>query len=138
MQIVLNSHFHLKKRQLKRIITALNHELNLQLDSLCIHFLSDEAIREINKKYLNHDFYTDIITFDLRDELSQEAELYLSAERIEENSLTNETTKEEELARVCIHGLLHLSGVDDKTEKEKKQMTDLEEIYLKKLFHVKP
>ena len=138
MQIIFNSPYYLKKRDIKRIIPILNKELNLRLDSITIHFISDEAVLEINRQYLGHDFYTDIITFDLRDEFSQEAEIYISAERIEENSRLHYATNEEELARVCIHGLLHLSGVKDKTEKEKKHMTELEEIYLKKLFHVKP
>ncbi len=120
------------------IIRQMNELLKLDLDTINMHYLSDNEVLSININYLNHDYYTDIITFDLRDEFSQEAEIYISLERIKENALKYKVTDEEELARICIHGLLHLSGIGDKTEKDKKIMTQLEKKYLTELFHVKP
>lgn len=103
---------------------------------LNIIFNSDEALLEINKQFLNHDFYTDIITFPL-DETDEEltAELYISIDRIRDNAESLEVSFETELHRVIIHGVLHLCGFGDKTEKEEQEMRNRENIYLKKLVY---
>jgi len=118
-------------------LNELNQELNLNLESLTIHFVSDEKLLDINKEYLHHDYYTDIITFDLRDEWSSEAELFISFDRVKENALKLNLSEETELRRVCIHGLLHLSGLKDKTKEEEEEMRLKENKYLNLLFHVK-
>lgn len=101
---------------------------------LSVIFNSDEALLEINKQFLDHDFYTDIITFPLEEtEESLEAELYLSVERIKDNALKLEKSFENELHRVIIHGVLHLCGFGDKTPEEEEKMRSKEDQYLKKL-----
>jgi rRNA maturation RNase YbeY len=109
----------------------------LNLDYLYILLLSDEGLLEINQKYLNHNYYTDIITFDLRDEWSNEATLYISVERIKDNAKEVKVAFEQELTRILIHGLLHLAGYKDKTKKEKTEIKKQEDRYLDLLFHVK-
>tara|TARA_B100002051_G_scaffold205455_1_gene196289 strand:+ start:254 stop:535 length:282 start_codon:yes stop_codon:yes gene_type:complete len=86
---------------------------------------------EINKKYLGHDYYTDIITFDHKEtEDNVEGDLYISAERIKENAKNFGVKTEEELIRVIIHGVLHLVGYKDTSKKEKVIMTQKENKYL--------
>ncbi len=118
-------------------LKELNQELKLNLDALNIHLISDEELLSINKEYLQHDYYTDIITFDLRDEWSNEAELFISVDRVKENAAKIDIDEETELRRVCIHGLLHLSGLKDKTKEEEEKMRLTENKYLDLLFHVK-
>ncbi len=137
MLILLNKSLPFKLSKFNTGLKQLNEELGLQLNRLSIHLISDEALLDINKRYLNHDYLTDIITFDMRDEMGMEAELYLSEDRISENAQTFECTFMEEYLRVCIHGLLHLGGYEDGTPIQKKKMRELENKYLQKLFHVK-
>ena len=93
-------------------------------------FCSDDYLLEINKKHLNHDYYTDIITFDYCVENIVSGDLYISVDRIKENAKTFEDTFINELTRVVIHGLLHLCGHNDKTEADQKNMRNLENKYL--------
>ena len=119
------------------IALQLNTLLSLGLDELSLHFISDEALLQINVDYLQHDYYTDIITFDLRDDLSKEAELFISMDRVAENATAYQRPYLEELVRVVVHGLLHLTGQGDKSEQEAQEMKNKENFYLEKLFHVK-
>ena len=137
MKIESENPYKISLSNTDRLLTQLNIILNLNLDSLYMHYLSDVEILDINNAYLNHDYFTDIITFDLRDEDSQEAEIFISIERVKENAKEYGYTYEEELCRVCIHGMLHLSGIGDKTVEEKKTMREVENKYLNRLFHVK-
>lgn len=101
---------------------------------LSIIFNSDEALLEINKQFLNHDFYTDIISFPLEEtDEYLEAELYISIDRIVDNAQKLGKSFENELHRVIIHGVLHLCGFGDKTELEEKEMRAKEDEYLQKL-----
>jgi rRNA maturation RNase YbeY len=84
-------------------------------------FCSDDYLLEINKKHLNHDYYTDIITFDYCVENIVSGDLYISVDRIKENAKTFEDTFINELTRVVIHGVLHLCGHNDKTEADQKK-----------------
>ena len=92
--------------------------------------LSDNELLAINKSFLNHDYYTDIITFNYGEEKSIEAELYISIERVMDNSDSLKVAFENELYRVIIHGILHLCGFKDKTEKQKREIRLLEDKYL--------
>ncbi len=87
-------------------------------------FCTDDYLLEVNKKHLNHDFYTDIITFDLTDIKGNpiEADIFISIDRVRENAKKNEVEIENELYRVMIHGILHLVGFKDKTKEEAMQM----------------
>lgn len=97
-------------------------------------FCSDDFLLSLNQQYLNHDTYTDILTFTLS--LPREpifAEIYISIDRIIENADTLSRPFEEELSRVMIHGLLHLCGYEDLTPVEKLNMRAKEDFYLKSL-----
>lgn len=94
-------------------------------------FCSDEYLHKINVDYLDHDTLTDIITFDnSEDESTIEGDIFVSIERVKENSQTLNTVFEEEIKRVVIHGLLHLCGHDDHSIEEKVQMRRLESKYI--------
>jgi rRNA maturation RNase YbeY len=94
-------------------------------------FCSDIYLLELNKKYLKHNFYTDILTF-LISEKDQpiESEIYISVDRVKENAEFFNVPYQNELLRVMIHGALHLCGYDDQTEKAKKQMQQKEDFYI--------
>ena len=86
---------------------------------------------EINTKYLKHNYYTDIITFNFsEDENKLEGDMYISIERANENAELYKTTVELEVIRLITHGCLHLIGYTDKTEKEKERMRSLENKYI--------
>jgi probable rRNA maturation factor len=89
-------------------------------------FCSDEYLRDINYKYLGHDYYTDIITFNYNEGKLISGDMFISIERVNENSVLFEVSPEEELLRVIIHGLLHLLGLKDDNDKEKENMRKIE------------
>jgi rRNA maturation RNase YbeY len=93
-------------------------------------FCSDEYLLQINKEFLQHDYFTDIITFDLSVGSAIEAEIYISIDRVRENAATYNTSFRRELYRVMIHGVLHLAGFKDKTKRENRMMRSKEEQYL--------
>jgi probable rRNA maturation factor len=109
---------------------------NKQIGSLEYLFCSDEYLLEMNKQFLNHDYYTDIITFDYTEEDLVSGEMYISWERVVDNSKTFSVSEESELLRVIVHGVLHLCGYKDKKEGEKKEMREKENYFLD-MFHVK-
>ena len=96
-------------------------------------FCSDDYLLARNIKYLNHDSLTDIITFNYCEGNKINCDIMISIDRVKENSSIFGSSFLEELYRVMIHGILHLVGYDDKTEKEKNIMRKKEEFYLKKL-----
>lgn len=92
-------------------------------------FCSDDYLLSINKQYLNHDTFTDIITFDYSKEVKSmplSGDIFISIDRIKENAVTFSKTVENELQRVIIHGILHLLGYKDKTKDAKEEMTKQE------------
>ncbi len=95
-------------------------------------FCDDEYLLEKNQTYLNHDTYTDIITFDYSKENSVSGDIFISIERLKENARKFAVPFDTELRRVMIHGVLHLIGYKDKSDKEKKLMREKEEFYLNK------
>lgn len=102
-----------------------------KLLSITIILCSDDYLLGINKNYLNHDYYTDIITFDNSDSDEEiEADLFISLERVKENAVIEKTGLMNELLRVCVHGILHLCGYDDKTTEQRKLMRSKENAYL--------
>lgn len=93
-------------------------------------FCGDSYLLTINQKYLNHDNFTDVITFDLSEEKKLLADIYISTQRIKENAQELAQEFDKELKRVMIHAVLHLMGYKDKTEKEKKIMREKEDFYI--------
>ena len=98
-------------------------------------FCDDEYLLEINQKYLDHDTYTDIISFDASVGTILNGDIFISTQRVEENAGTYNVAFPEELKRVIIHGVLHLCGYKDKTREEEQIMREKEEEKIK-MFHV--
>ena len=104
------------------------------LSELNFILCSDEYLLRINQDYLQHDDYTDVITFDNSEEPKTiVSDIFISLERIKENALSFKSSTTNELCRVMIHGTLHLLGYLDKTKAAKKEMTAKEDFYLQKL-----
>lgn len=93
-------------------------------------YCSDEHLLEINKKYLNHDYYTDIITFNYNEGDKISGDIFMSRDRIEENASKLGEDEMKEFVRVCGHGLLHLLGFNDGTEQDKSTMRKLEDKFI--------
>ena len=107
------------------------------LGAINIIFCSDNYILDVNQKYLQHDYFTDIITFDYCEGNTLSGDLFISVDSVRENSIFYGTEFENELNRVMVHGILHLIGYDDHTEEEQKVMREKENYYLEmrsKLF----
>jgi rRNA maturation RNase YbeY len=99
-------------------------------------FCTDERLLELNQQFLNHDFYTDILTFDRSEGKYLAGDVYISLDRVDDNSSSYGVSFEEELRRVMAHGMLHMIGFKDKSEQEQEKMRNAENEALE-LFHVK-
>lgn len=95
-------------------------------------FCDDEYLLKVNQDYLQHDYYTDIITFDYVKGKTISGEIFVSLQRISDNASTLSKNYEEELIRVLAHGILHLCGYKDKTEEEEQLMRNKEDFYIAK------
>lgn len=95
-----------------------------------IIFCSDNYILDVNLKYLQHDYFTDIITFDYCENNVLSGDLFISVDSVRENSVFYNTEFEDELNRVMVHGILHLIGYDDHSEEDQKVMREKENYYL--------
>lgn len=120
------------KRHLKYFIESIFLSEGKPFKSLNYIFCSDVYLLEINKQYLNHDYYTDIITFDLSSDKNSPiiGEIYISVDRVADNANTHNTIIEKELLRVIFHGVLHLCGHKDKTKAQKLTMRSMEDKYI--------
>ena len=121
-----------KKIPRKKIISSLEKLFiaeSYKEATINLIFLDDEAIKELNKKYLNHDYSTDVISFCLEEE-PLEGEVYISVETAESNSIEYNTKFTDELTRYAIHGVLHIIGYDDISLEDREKMRILEDKYL--------
>ena len=125
------------KKELKKWISNTIISEEKKCGTINYIFCTDAYLLEINKTFLNHHTLTDIITFPIENSLPSNTketgisgEIYISLERVFENAQIFNTSPEEELCRVMIHGILHLCGYSDKTTKQKAQMRVLESKYL--------
>ena len=119
-----------QKNRIRAWISTVVEQNNKELLNINYIFTSDSHLLHINKEYLNHNTYTDIITFDQSEnENTIEAEIYISIDRIKQNAKTLNLSFQNELHRVMIHGVLHLLGLKDKTEIEKQEMRKNENHY---------
>ena len=114
-------------------IKAVAAEYNFSVGELNYIFCDDEKILSVNREFLQHDYYTDIITFDYTTRARVNGDIYISLDTVASNAEQVGTTFIHELHRIIIHGLLHLTGQADKTPETKAQMTQKEENALKKL-----
>jgi probable rRNA maturation factor len=113
------------------IATIFTKEGKRKLESLNYIFCTDEYLLQVNRDFLQHDYYTDIITFDLSDTHQRvSGEIYISVDRVKDNAATHGVSFTEELHRVIFHGALHLCGYKDKKPAEVKAMRNAEDRYL--------
>lgn len=115
------------KRRLTQWIKSTAEEYGRKTGDITYIFCSEEKILEINRQYLNHDYFTDIITFDYSEKNIISGDIFISPETLKTNAIQFNVTFEEELLRIIIHGILHLCGQDDKTPDSKLQMTAKED-----------
>ena len=106
---------------------------NKNIGEIVFVFCTDEFLLAKNIKHLNHDFLTDVITFDYCDDNLIAGDVLISAERVKENAKNFKVNFLNELQRVMVHGLLHLLGYNDKTEKDREMMRKKEDYYLLKI-----
>lgn len=117
--------------ELANWIGRIINEFDMDIGELNYIFCSDEHLLNMNREYLDHDYFTDIITFDnSEDEQVLEGDIFMSIERIRENATNHEESFQNEFHRVVAHGVLHLIGFNDKTEDEQKVMTEKEDACL--------
>jgi probable rRNA maturation factor len=123
------------KQGLKQFLSSVFENEKVEFESVSYVFCRDNFLLKLNHEYLNHDTHTDIITFTLSGELSPIiSEIYISVERVRENSLALKVNFMEELYRVMIHGILHLCGFSDYSPEEKKMMRKKEDFYLSQYY----
>ena len=125
---------HIKDRgRLKVFVEDIFRREKKRLNKLNYVFCSDTRLLSINREYLGHDYYTDIISFDLSENANAIiGEVYISADRVRENAAIHNVSVKRELHRVIFHGALHLCGYKDKTQTDKERMRKKEDHYLAK------
>lgn len=112
----------IKKRDTSAWIRSVAESYGKKVGDIAYIFCNDEKILEVNRQYLQHDYYTDIITFDYCEGDVISGDLFISLDTVRSNSEEQQTTYNEELHRVIIHGILHLCGINDKGPGEREIM----------------
>ena len=137
IDFVYNTDFKLANKEIfSRWLISVANEEGFLIDTLVFLFVDDKEILEMNKKFLKHDYYTDVITFgDIKDKKIS-GDIAISIERVLDNSKTYAVEFEDELKRVMAHGLLHIMGYDDRKSNDKSVMSEKENKAIK-MFHVK-
>lgn len=134
---VQDTDFKFVKRRLNNSWLKLVAESEVRkLGNINIIFCSDNYILDVNMKYLQHDYFTDIITFDYCEGNVLSGDLFISVDSVRENSVFFKTEFTDELNRVIVHGLLHLIGYDDHTPEDQKVMREKENYYLDLRNHI--
>lgn len=121
--------------KVKQLLHTLTSHEGFYIENLSIVFVTDDFLYDLNVKYLNHDYYTDIITFDYSNDRTNaiNGELYISLERAKDNAKDLQITLQDEVRRLLIHGVLHLCGYEDSTPASKQIMRSKEDHYLKSI-----
>ena len=137
IDFVYNTDFKIANKEIfSRWLISVANEEGFLIDTLVFLFVDDNEILEMNKKFLKHDYYTDVITFgDIKDKKIS-GDIAISIERVLDNSKTYGVEFEDELKRVMAHGLLHIMGYNDKASSDKSIMSEKENKAIK-MFHVK-
>ena len=128
-----------QKIRLKQFIKNIFSSEGKELNTIDFIFCNDAYLLSMNQQFLQHDYFTDILTFDLsKNNSAISGEIYISIDRVKENAAIHNTTYISELRRVIFHGVLHLCGYLDKIESEQTLMTKKENYYLEQFeaFHV--
>jgi probable rRNA maturation factor len=122
------------RTEIKKLTSSVFRKEGVKLTSLNYIFCTDKRLLKINQDFLKHDYYTDIITFELNPKGQPiEGEIYISVDRVKENAHSMGISFKHELHRVILHGALHLCGYKDKTASQIKEIRQKEEFYLLKL-----
>ena len=117
---------HIKKRKITEWIKTIAESYGKKVGEIAYIFCSDEKILEVNRQYLQHDYYTDIITFDYTEGNRISGDLFISLDTVRTNAEQFKASYDNELHRVIIHGILHLCGIDDKGPGEREIMETAE------------
>lgn len=137
IDFVYNTDFELSnKEQVSDWVLRVVNSKGYKLGNIVYAFFNDEDLKELNIKFLNHDYYTDVISFDETADQVVSGNIAISVDRVKENATQIGVDFEEELHRVMIHGVLHFIGFNDKTSSEKKEIREQESLALS-MFHVK-
>ena len=125
---------HIKKRENTEWLKQVAALHGKKLGEIAYIFCSDEKILEVNQQYLQHDYYTDIITFDYSEGRCISGDIFISLDTVHSNAEQYGTTYDDELHRVIVHGILHLCGINDKGpgEREKMEAAENEALALRK------
>ena len=124
--------FHQKNKKKRWLKDVIEH-LDFKLGNISVVFCSDDYLLSLNKKHLNHNYYTDVITFNYCSNETISGDIFVSVDRVRAFSIDTNTPFLSEINRVIVHGVLHLCGFDDKKPDEILKMRKLEDLYLTKL-----
>ncbi len=139
MQInVINNHqsIMIDEQHVCELVKSIIKDEELNTREINVIFVHDDYLRRLHKDYLNEDSYTDVMSFTLGDDTRIEAEIYISLDRAKIHATELKVPFDSEIARLIIHGLLHLKGYDDQTNTQRKQIRNKEEHYLNKYFEL--
>lgn len=137
IDFVYNTDFELSnKEQVSDWVLRVINSKGYKLGNLVYAFFNDEDLKDLNIRFLKHDYYTDVISFDESADQVVSGNIAISVDRVKENSTQIGVDFEEEMHRVMIHGVLHFIGFNDKTSSEKKEIREQEALALS-MFHVK-
>ena len=110
------------EERVKQWLQAVADDSSFQLGAISFIFCNDDYILDVNRKYLNHDYYTDVITFDYSERKILSGDVFISLDTVQSNALEFHTTYEDELHRVVVHSVLHLMGFKDKSNVDAREM----------------
>lgn len=136
IEIFSDKNFVIDKKAMKNIVYQILKLVDKNFENISINFLDDDQLLTLNRKHLNHDYFTDILTFKLSDEPIS-TEIFISFERAFENAKKYKATFEEEILRLIAHGILHSIGLNDHSRSEKIKMRKAENKILKTLDKTK-
>jgi probable rRNA maturation factor len=122
------------KNTIKNWIKSVIQSNNFKIGSISYIFCADDYILQVNKEYLNHDYFTDIISFNYNENKTISGDLFISVDTVKTNAQEYGVTFDKELYRVMIHGVLHLLGFDDITDELQQEMTQKEDEALNILY----
>ena len=127
---------NLPRRKVSNWIKTITEKYNKRVGDVSYIFCSDEKILSINKEYLKHDYFTDIITFDYSANDTISGDIFISLDTVKSNATQFKVPFENEFLRVMIHGILHLCGLSDNTKKQKELMRNSENQALSKFLDI--
>ncbi|MCL4511021.1 MAG: rRNA maturation RNase YbeY [Bacteroidetes bacterium] len=119
-----------RRRTLAVLIRQIIREERREADSINVVLVDDDYLLDVNRKFLNHDYKTDVISFDLSENKRIDGEIYISVDRAKVQARRYKVSLEREVLRLIVHGVLHLAGWDDKTRSQKLLMRKRENVFI--------